>query len=164
MLNNFGGGEGAVWFNSSISPGFLYSKYMAVFPKNLTSPVRDVIQSYPKNVQIFALDLRDLIYETAANDVRIGTLTETLKWGEPSYLTEKTKSGTTLRFDWKTSGKFGVFVNCRTTLIRSFRDLFSDDLDFEGTRAIWLNPDQPLPRDVMGICVGKALTYHLDKR
>ena len=54
---------------------------MAVFPKNLTSPVRDVIQSYPKNVQIFALDLRDLIYETAANDVRIGTLTETLKWG-----------------------------------------------------------------------------------
>jgi len=92
-------------------------------------------------------------------------LTETLKWREPSYLTEKTKSGTTLRFDWKEThpDKLGIFVNCRTSLIRSFQDLFSDELIFAGTRAIWLDINQPLPKDILAICIGKILTYHLEK-
>lgn len=142
---------------------FIYNQLMTAFPDTLTSPVRDIIQSYPKDVQKYALNLRDLIYETAANDTRIGPLTETLKWREPSYLTQASKSGTTLRFDWKSQKptKIGIFVNCKTTLIRSFRDLFQDELDFEGTRAIWLSLEQPMPRDILSICIGKTLTYHL---
>ena len=138
---------------------------MSAFPDTLTSPVRDVIQSYSKDAQKYALALRELILDTAKHDPRIGPLTETLKWREPSYLTEKTKSGTTLRFDWKSQkpSKMGIFVNCKTTLIAGFRDLFSDELEFEGTRAIWLNLDKPIPRDILSICIGKTLTYHLDK-
>ena len=138
---------------------------MSAFPDTLTSPVRDVIQSYPKDAQKYALALRELILDTAAHDPRIGPLTETLKWREPSYLTEKTKSGTTLRFDWKSQkpSKMGIFVNCKTTLIAGFRDLFADELEFEDTRAIWLNLDKPIPRDILRICIGKTLTYHLDK-
>lgn len=135
------------------------------FPPSITPSVKDVIQSYPKTAQIYALGLRELILETAAQDRRIGTLTETLKWREPSYLTEATKSGTTLRFDWKSQkpSKLGIFVNCRTSLIHSFQDIFSDQLMFEGMRAIWLDINKPLPRDILSICIGKTLTYHLDK-
>ena len=131
----------------------------------IATPVANVIKSYPKDAQNYSLALRTLIFETAHADSRIVPLTETLKWREPSYLTDKTKSGTTLRFDWKEKhpDKLGVFVNCRTSLIRSFQDLFSDELIFEGTRAIWLDTNQPLPKDILAICIGKILTYHLDK-
>lgn len=138
---------------------------MSAFPDTLASPVRDVIQSYPLEAQKYALALRKLILNTAAHDPRIGPLTETLKWREPSYLTEKTKSGTTLRFDWKSQkpSKLGIIVNCKTTLIRDFRDNFNE-LEFEGTRAIWLDLEKPLPRDILSICISKTLTYHLSKK
>ncbi|MEP3889756.1 MAG: DUF1801 domain-containing protein [Hellea sp.] len=131
----------------------------------IATPVADVIKCYPALAQEYALDLRALILKTAAQDARIGALTETLKWREPAYLTEVTKSGTTLRFDWKEKRphKMGLFVNCKTTLIQSFQDMFADELSFEGTRAIWLNLNEPLPRDILAICIGKTLTYHLDK-
>lgn len=131
----------------------------------LATPVANVINSYPVPAQKFTLKLRTLILETAAQDSRIGPLTETLKWREPSYLTNVTKSGATLRFDWKEKHplKLGLFVNCKTTLIQSFRDQFGDELDFEGTRAIWLDINEPLPHDILAICIGKTLTYHLDR-
>lgn len=131
----------------------------------IATPVADVIKCYPEPARKYALDLRALIFMTAAQDARIGVLTETLKWQEPAYLTEVSKSGTTLRFDWKEKRpqKMGLFVNCKTTLIRSFQDLFGDELNFEGTRAMWLNINEPLPRDILAICIGKILTYHLDK-
>ena len=135
------------------------------FPKDIAPTVKTVIESYPHRAQDYALSLRQLILKTATNDARIGNLTETLKWREPSYLTDTTKSGTTLRFDWKTQkpDAIGVFVNCKTTLIQSFKDLFPEALNFEGTRAIWLDLNKPLPRDILSICIGKTLTYHLDK-
>ena len=131
----------------------------------IPTSVANVIKGYPLAAQNYALDLRLLILETAEQDARIGPLAETLKWREPSYLTNSTKSGTTLRFDWKGKhpDKIGIFVNCQTTLIRSFQDLFHDALKFEGSRAIWLDIHQPLPRDILAICIGKTLTYHLDK-
>ncbi len=138
---------------------------MTTLDPSIATPVANVIKSYPAQAQKYALELRALIIETAAVDKRIGPLTETLKWREPSYLTETTQSGTTLRFDWKDKhpGKVGIFVNCQTSLIRTFQDLFSDELKFEGMRAIWLDIHKPLPRDILAICIGKTLTYHLDK-
>ena len=44
--------------------------------------------------------LRSLLVEVA-EDLCVGPLTETLKWGEPAYLTEVTKAGTTVRIAWK---------------------------------------------------------------
>ena len=138
---------------------------MTAINATIATPVNNVIKGYPVLAQNYALKLRALILETAQYDERIGPLTETLKWGEPSYLTEKTKSGTTLRFDWKEKHptKMGIFVSCQTSLIRSFQDQFHDELNFEGTRAIWLDLDKPLPRDILAICIGKTLTYHLEK-
>lgn len=138
---------------------------MFVSAPSIATPVALVINDYPDDARQYARALRNLIYETAAGEPRIGPLTETLKWREPSYLTEHSGSGATLRFDWKAKHprKMGLFVSCQTTLISTFRDLFSDRLSFEGNRAICLDIDQPLPSNVIAICINKTLTYHLDK-
>lgn len=58
--------------------------------------VRRRFDDYPQSVRPVMLRLRDLIYEVARATEGVGDLTETLKWGEPAYLTEKSKSGTTI--------------------------------------------------------------------
>ena len=43
------------------------------------------------------------ILELAASIEGVGEIEEALKWGEPSYLTSKTKSGGRIRIAWKKS-------------------------------------------------------------
>lgn len=138
---------------------------MDAIVKNMPDKVASVIGSYPKDARIKAMALRQLILDVADNDPRIGTLTETLKWNEPAYLTDATKSGTTVRYAWKAKApnEIGVFFSCKTTLIATFETLFSDTLKLDGNRAIWLPLNAPLPEDILRICVGKALTYKLNK-
>ena len=132
----------------------------------ITPSVHDVIKSWPDAAQRYALALRGLIFDIAKANKRIGPLTETLKWNEPAYLTQQSKSGSTLRYGWKAKrpGKISVFVNCKTTLIAEFQNSFAGELTFESTRAIWLDLSAPMPKDILAICIGKTLTYHLDKR
>lgn len=136
---------------------------MIHFSTDMPENVRHVIASYPKAAQEKALGLRALILDVAKADVRIGPLTETLKWKEPAYLTETTKSGTTVRYAWKVKapGEIGVFFSCQTTLISTFEDLFGDTLKLDGNRAIWFPLDQPLPEDILKLCFQSALTYKL---
>ena len=47
------------------------------------------------------LALRDRIFRTAAETPGMGGFDETLKWGEPAYLTAASKSGSTIRIGWK---------------------------------------------------------------
>ena len=63
--------------------------------------VADVFERYPAAVRPKLLALRKLIFETAEATEGVGPVTETLKWGEPAYLTEASKSGTTVRIAWK---------------------------------------------------------------
>ena len=56
--------------------------------------------SYPATVRKKMLAIRELVFETAAKTKGVGELQETLKWGEPAYVTAETKSGSTLRMDW----------------------------------------------------------------
>ena len=43
------------------------------------------------------MQLRELIFDTAESDSRIGSLSEELRWGDPSYLTASTGAGSTVR-------------------------------------------------------------------
>ena len=83
------------------------------------SEVEAVLNSYPKKVKSKLLVLRQLIFETAAAIEGIGELQETLKWGEPSYLTPKSKSGSTIRIAWKESQKeqYSIFFKCTANLV-----------------------------------------------
>lgn len=127
--------------------------------------VKQKFDSYPDHIKPKMESLRDLIYEVAKSTEDVGEIEETLKWGEPAYLTSETKSGTTVRIDWKSKSpdQIGLYVSCNTTLIDTFRTMFGDDLTFEGNRAIVFPAEKPIPKKQLMICIQMALRYHLDK-
>jgi hypothetical protein len=59
-----------------------------------SAKVEAVFAAYPDNVRTKLPRRRELIFETAAATDGAGELEETLKWGQPSYLTTASKSGT----------------------------------------------------------------------
>ena len=106
------------------------------------------------------LAARALIFE-AAQAADVGPLTETLKWGQPSYLTDASKAGTTLRLG-VSGDRPAVFFNCQTTLVEGFRSDFPDAFEYIGNRVLVLSKaDDPA---ALSLCLSRALTYHRDKR
>ncbi len=128
----------------------------------IPEPVAEVLARHPSPVRAQLLHIRALIYSVAAETAGVGPLTETLKWGEPAYLTEATKSGTTIRLGTVRSAPeaCAVLFNCKTTLIADFRAQFDGELLFDGSRAIILPARRPLPEALLGICLRAALTHH----
>jgi hypothetical protein len=124
--------------------------------------VAAVYESYPAELRSMLLDIRTWIFEVAAETPGVGSVEESLRWGEPAYLTTATKSGTTIRLGIY-KGRDDVaclFVNCKTSLIESFRTVFGDQLRFEGIRAIEFPVGQPIPEVAVKMCLRAALTYH----
>ena len=121
--------------------------------------------AYPDAARKKLLMLRALILETAAITEGVGTLEEALKWGEPAYLTNISKSGSTIRLGWnkKSPQQVAMYFNCKTTLVESFRTAFANDFKFESNRALVFEIGQAIPMDALGLCVSAALTYHLKK-
>jgi Domain of unknown function (DU1801) len=111
------------------------------------------------------LELRELIFDTARALPAVGELEETLKWGEPAYITSQAKSGSLVRLGWKVKdpANIRVLFHCQTNLVETFRTLFADELVFEGNRAIVLKVNEPLPKPALRLCIEAALTYRLSK-
>jgi hypothetical protein len=128
----------------------------------IPADVAGAFAAFPERVRVRLLEVRDLIFETAGAMKDVGVLTETLKWGEPAYLAEATRSGSTIRLGWFRSSvrECAVLFNCRTTLVDDFRERFPGVLAYEKNRAILLDANEPLPRAALSTCVGLALTYH----
>ncbi|WP_340691799.1 DUF1801 domain-containing protein [Hyphomonas sp.] len=128
--------------------------------------VQAVLDALPAAPRAYLTQLRTLIRDTASKTPGVGPLTETLKWGEPAFLTEATKSGTTIRLGWKpaTPTTAQLLVHCSTTLVNEWRDLYAGTLAFSGTRAILLDLTAPLPRPELAHCIAMALTYHSRKQ
>ncbi len=126
------------------------------------SAVAEAFESYPPTIRRQLLALRELIFRTAASTPGVGELQETLKWGEPAYLTTRSKSGSTVRIGWKKARptEYAMYFNCQTTLVDTFRSLFPNDFRFEGNRAIVFQASQPVPADALAFCIAAALTYH----
>jgi Domain of unknown function (DU1801) len=128
--------------------------------------VEAVFDSYSPAARDQLLRLRALIFATAADTPGVGAVEETLKWGQPSYLTPETKSGTTIRIDQVKgeTGRLAMYVHCQTNLVDTFRNLYPDALTYEGNRAILLDAAGALPAEPLGHCIALALTYHRDRR
>ena len=131
-------------------------------PPPIPADVAAAFAAFPHRVRARLLEARDLIFKTAADIESVGPLTETLKWGEPAYLTEASGSGSTIRL-----GRFrslerecAVLFNCRTTLVDDFRRQFPDAFAYDKNRAILLVTREPLPEAQLSICLRMALTYH----
>ena len=130
-----------------------------------SAEVEAVIAGYPGEAAARIRELRKLILDTAASNADIGPLTETLKWGEPAYLTEKSRSGSTIRIAWKAAApdQCAMYLNCQTTLVDTYRTLFPE-LTFEGNRAVLFDLRCSLPEASVRRCTELALTYHLAKK
>ena len=128
--------------------------------------VKKVFDAYPEPLQSKLLSLRQLILEVASDLPDVGEIEETLKWGQPSYLTPVSKSGSTIRIDQHnpTSEQYAMYLNCQTTLIDTFRHLYPDEFLYEGNRAIVFDSDQQLPIEPLKHCIELALTYHRRKK
>lgn len=127
--------------------------------------VAAVFNSYPPHIHKKMLRLRALILKTAAATDGVGPISETLKWSEPAYLTEKSRSGSTIRIAWKQAkpDQYAMYFNCQTSLVDTFRTLFPE-LKFEGNRALVLQQKDHLPTATLAQCIELALTYHLRKK
>jgi hypothetical protein len=132
----------------------------------MPAKVAAAFEALPPQARERLAELRALIFETAAATPGAGPITETLKWGEPAYLTEATKSGSTIRLGVTRSDppRCAVYLNCKTTLVEEYRAAFCDVFDFEGNRAVLLDPASPLPRQALAQALAMALTYHRRKR
>jgi hypothetical protein len=124
--------------------------------------VAAVFKAYPAQVRSRLMALRALVFDVAAGTDGVGRLTETLKWGQPSYLTEETRSGTTVRIDRLKNGDgYALFVHCQSGLVPKFRELYPDTFRYEGKRALLFDTGAQLPLPELRHCIGLALTHHL---
>ena len=123
---------------------------------------KQIINSKPRAARVQLLQIRELIFQVASSLDGVGRIEETLKWGEVSYLTPDTKSGSTIRIDWKEKypDECIIYFNCKTTLIADFREQFRDELKFLGNRGIRTDLSMPLPIEELSECIAMALTYH----
>ena len=128
--------------------------------------VAAAFNSYPQGIRTKLLILRQLILDTAASIEVVGEIEETLKWGEPSYLTPKTKSGSTIRIAWKESQEeeYSMYFKCTANLVPAFREKYPDVFRFGGNRSIDFNIEDTLPVNELKQCIILALTYHLNKK
>jgi hypothetical protein len=85
-----------------------------------------VFAAYSKPLKARLLALRRLILDTAKKTEGVGELQETLKWGQPSYLTTATKSGSAIRIDRvkASADQYALYFHCQTGLVATFRELY----------------------------------------
>lgn len=121
--------------------------------------VEEVFNAYPDNIRTKMMLLRQIVLETAEEIDSIQSIEETLKWGEPSYLT---KNGSTIRMDWKKSkpDQYAMYFHCKTNLVDTFKELYKDKFNFEGNRAIVFNIKGKVPVNELKHCISLSLTYH----
>ena len=128
--------------------------------------VQYVFDTYPEPTREKLMGLRQLIFDVAAETEGVGTIQETLKWGQISYLTSQPKSGTTIRIDeyQRETEEVALFVHCQTNLVDTFRQMSPDSFRYEGSRVvIWDNLNE-LQIDLLKDFIELALTYHQRKR
>lgn len=126
----------------------------------MTPEVRAAFDAAPPDAQRGMLCLRDLIYTVAADLPEIGNLTETLRWGQPAYVTSK-RAGASLRLGIPKSGGFALYTHCQTSLIADFTTAFPNMDKVEGTRAIHFTDATQIDPSRHGMLVNSILTYHL---
>ena len=119
--------------------------------------VTTVLASYPEAVRPRLSALRHLILDTAE---------ETLKWGQPAYLTSETGTGSTIRIaptEPNSGHDYAMYFICHTDLVQTFEHMFGDVFTYERNRALLFKVGDDIPEAELRECVAMALTYHQSK-
>ena len=119
--------------------------------------VKQKFETYPLHIKVLLHDIRDLIFKVAKQD-EITNIKETLKWGGPSYVST---IGSTIRFDWKPEypEQYGIYFNCKTSLVETFKEIYGDTFNYENNRAIILKIGHRLPMEELSHCISMSLRY-----
>ena len=118
------------------------------------------LAAYAGAVQEKLKPLRQLVLETAAA-AGVGEIEESFKWGEPSYAPAKKRIGSSVRLAPRKDGGVSMNFICHTGLVARFREIYGQELMFEGNRTIIIDTQNPLPEAALRHCVSMALTYFL---
>lgn len=121
--------------------------------------VEEVFDNYPDHIKPKMDALRKLILDAATDIAGVDSVEETLKWGEPSYLT---KHGSTIRIDWKTKtpDQYAIYFKCTSKLVPTFKEIYGDFFKYENTRAILFDLEEVPPANELKQCIAAALMYH----
>lgn len=124
-----------------------------------TEAVKEKFNYYPDEVKPKMEQLRKLIIEGADELDTVQEVVETLKWGEPSYLTKK---GSTIRIDWKERApdQVSLYFNCNSRLVPTFKAVYGNLFNYEKDRAIHLEITEDFPEAELKRCIKMALRYH----
>ncbi len=139
---------------------------MTPFRNIKNTEVAAVFAAYPKKMRTRLLFLRQLIFDVASGIEGVGEIEETLKWGQPSYLTLQTKSGSLIRIDQVKSNdeQYAMYFHCQTTLVDTYKEMYRNLFEFGGNRSILFNVKNKVPVEELSYCIALALTYHLGKK
>jgi hypothetical protein len=125
--------------------------------------VKAAFASYPQEIGDALRDLRATILDVADAVKTIGSIEESLKWGQPAYRPIGARVGTTIRVGPmpKSDSEYALFFHCQTTLAEDFEELYPGVFRIVDNRALVFSlgdvpPDLPLRH-----CIAIALTYHL---
>ena len=126
---------------------------------NINPKVDAIFNSYPDFVKEKMNYLRDLVIETAYETPGVSNLDITVKWSEPSFVTN---AGSTLRMDWKEKrpNQYGLYFQCTSRLVDTFRLVVDKKFQYEGNRAIIFHLDQKIPGLELKECIKACLRYH----
>lgn len=122
---------------------------------------QQTVDTWPAPARSGFAAIRKIILDTA-NDIPDLTILETLKWGQPSWLPDRPRIGSTLRANWSPDApdRLSLFVHCQTTLAATLRDLYPDAFTYDGKRALHIDLAAPLPEQAIAHCAELTLTYH----
>lgn len=123
-------------------------------------------KAYPKPIGDRLVALRKMIISVAKETPGVGKLEEAVRWGQPSYLTTETESGSTIRIDQirNEPGKYAIYFICTSGLVEEFKELYRDQMKFGGNRSIVFDAGDRLPEAALRHCISLALTRNLRKR
>nr|WP_241819125.1 DUF1801 domain-containing protein [Enterovibrio norvegicus] len=126
----------------------------------LSPEVYAKFERYPPHVKDQLMRIRSLIFAVAKTLDK--GVDEGLKWGEPSYMVN---GGTAVRIDWKpqSSTSLFLFVNCKTKLVDTFREVLPDAFEYQGNRALKFDLNADIPEEALRLCISVAFTYQKRK-
>ena len=123
--------------------------------------VRAVFAAFPAPARDGLLALRQLIFEIAQDTSAAGVVKESLRWGQPAYLTPVTRTGSTLRLGVPKGAAFALFVHCQSQLIPEFAQAYPGWDRFEGRRAVLFQDRAEIDPLRHGWLIRRALIYHV---
>ncbi len=130
---------------------------------DLPAPVAAAIADYPDAQRDTFMALRALVYEIAQRTEGVSPVEETLKWGQPAFVT---RSGTTVRLAAARGddGAVGVYTSCQTPLVADFATEHGDRFLYDAGRGIHVVAGRPIPALELADFLESALTYKMRSR